>query len=138
MFFIIIYIAKNNFRFLKEPNFEKKNDTSLETYLLKEKGFNNTILCKNCNNLVTYTHQAIQINSQHTYTFTNPAGIYFQIGCFATTVGCLETVEPTIEYTWFPGFEWAVSVCSVCLVHLGWRYYSGMKSFYGLILERLV
>ncbi len=96
------------------------------------------ILCKNCNNVITTAESKITMNGSHTHVFKNPRGIVFEIGCFRKAEGCVDTGTPTQEYTWFPGFTWCFSLCSNCLIHLGWLYQSGSEQFYGLILENLV
>jgi hypothetical protein len=95
-------------------------------------------LCIFCNNIITSPKNIIEINGKHDHTFTNPAGNTFAIGCFSTAKGCLNYDEPTIEYTWFPGFSWCYAICTSCYSHLGWRYESPVSSFYGLILINLI
>jgi hypothetical protein len=46
--------------------------------------------------------------------------------------------EPTAEHSWFKDFTWSFTICSNCLVHLGWFYLGGSESFFGLIVDRLV
>ena len=96
------------------------------------------IVCRNCKSVITTLDKVISQNGKHIHFFVNPLGIIFEIGCFLSAKGCVETGDSTLEYTWFPGYEWRISTCSSCNLHLGWRYSSGAKSFYGLILERLL
>ncbi len=96
------------------------------------------IHCKNCGNAITTPECFITVNGQHTYTFTNPEGFTYDIGCFSGAEGCIVYGDPTLEHTWFEGFSWTFSICSSCLIHLGWFYQSGNESFFGLILGRLV
>ena len=97
------------------------------------------ILCKNCRKKITSVRNRIEVNGRHKHIFNNPEGIVFEIGCFSTAAGCLNHGFPTGEFTWFPGFNWSISICSNCHIHLGWFYHSGGKSsFFGLILNHLI
>lgn len=96
------------------------------------------ILCRNCGNTITFPEHIISVNGQHQHTFTNPAGITYEIGCFSSAEGCIMYGEPTAEHSWFKDFTWSFTICSNCLVHLGWFYLSGSESFFGLIVDRLV
>jgi hypothetical protein len=87
--------------------------------------------------MVTAPERIITVNGQHQHTFTNPAGLTYEIGCFSLAEGCVVHGEPTLEHTWFDGFSWNFSVCSSCLLHLGWFFQRGKESFFGLIIDRL-
>jgi len=95
------------------------------------------IFCRDCGFLITSEDAVISIAGNHRHTFKNPAGIVFEIGCFSSAPGCINMGEPTLEFTWFPGYRWTYSVCGKCLSHLGWFFQSGDSQFYGLILNRL-
>lgn len=95
------------------------------------------IVCRCCGLRITSSAQRIEVNGSHEYTFTNPGGIVFHIGCFARVQGCRFPGEPTSEWSWFSGYAWSVAICSGCGSHLGWRYSAGDDVFYGLILRRL-
>ena len=103
----------------------------------KKKKKDPLIRCSSCKNVITSVESVISVAGQHRHTFKNPAGIYYEIGCFSSAKGCFNMGEPTLEYTWFPGYNWCYSVCSRCFIHLGWFYQSGDSHFYGLILNRL-
>jgi len=98
------------------------------------------ILCRKCMHMITRPAEAIQVNGQHRHTFANPHGLIFEIGCFLTTEGCGYLGHKTAEWSWFKGFSWKVAVCGKCLAQVGWVFISstGLKSFHGLILDRLV
>ncbi len=98
----------------------------------------NLILCKNCRNRITSADNGIELYGQHRHTFSNPYGILFEIGCFASADGCLNQGMPTTEFTWFKGFSWRYALCSKCHLHLGWHYQSRGGGFYGLILDNLI
>ncbi len=97
------------------------------------------ISCKICRFEITSREHAVEIDGQNEHTFFNPAGILFEIGCFAAAPGCADAGKPTPEFSWFPGFAWHYSFCSACGAHLGWKFQSGEGSvFWGLVLNRLV
>ena len=94
-------------------------------------------ICAFCAHIITSPDDAIAVDGSVAHTFTNPAGVTFDIGCFREAPGCSTVGEPTGEFTWFPGFMWSYAVCSRCRAHMGWFYRSGASSFYGLILDNL-
>jgi len=95
--------------------------------------------CVNCGNIIASLKDAIEIHGKHTHTCKNPQDILFNIGCFAFARGCVVRGQPTLEYTWFPGFGWSIALCSECAIHLGWFYESGEgENFFGLIMNHLV
>jgi hypothetical protein len=108
----------------------------------KEKKFGiynaHVIICKNCGHVITLPECIISVNGEHVHAFTNPGGFSYEIGCFSTAEGCVVYGDPTPEHTWFSGFRWSFSICSNCLVHLGWYYEREDESFFGLILDLLV
>jgi hypothetical protein len=95
------------------------------------------IICTSCKNVITSSKAVMSVAGQHRHSFKNPAGIYYEIGCFSDAKGCFNMGEPTVEFTWFPGYSWCYSVCAKCFIHLGWYYQSDNSHFYGLILNRL-
>jgi hypothetical protein len=97
-----------------------------------------SLLCRKCRFPVTNRRHAATVNGSHLHTFFNPAGIIFEIRCFKRADGCAVHGEPTDEFTWFSGYAWRYALCANCLVHLGWIYDSGEKSFFGLIAGRLI
>jgi hypothetical protein len=94
-------------------------------------------LCLICNKKITTEKERFLYNDQSEFQFINPGGYVFDIITFGSANGCIETGEPTLEYTWFPGHSWSFAVCSRCGSHLGWKY-KGEFSFYGLIKSRLI
>jgi hypothetical protein len=52
--------------------------------------------------------------------------------------GCIVDPRETAEFTWFAGYAWSGSACSLCGAHLGWRFRRGGDAFFGLILAGLV
>jgi len=130
--------------FAKTPS-EKKNGNETKTIFQekdqdeKEEFKRDFILCKACNNKITYSKEKINVSGLHHHTFANPSGIIYDIGCYKTAPGCLRTGPFTDEFSWFKGYMWRVSICASCLAHLGWLFLSSNKnSFYGLIVDRLI
>jgi hypothetical protein len=103
------------------------------------KAFRRGLLCAFCRAIVTGREEAIAINGAWNHSFVNPHGVVYHIVCYASAPGCQADGEPTLEWTWFPGFQWQVSLCRACGSHLGWYYTSGYdQAFYGLITDRLL
>lgn len=97
------------------------------------------ILCNTCNHKITTRKESISVSNSHQHTFANPAGILFDIGCFKSAPGCLNTGPFTDEFSWFKGFKWRISICETCFTHLGWMFLSSTNHiFFGLILDRLI
>jgi hypothetical protein len=95
------------------------------------------IHCAACLTRITSAESRTERGGAHAHTFENPAGITFQIGCFSSAPGCVVQGEPTLEYTWFPGYAWSYASCANCREHLGWRWDGDADRFFGLILARL-
>jgi hypothetical protein len=133
------YQYKTQLELKKTPHSDIKVDF-LNLAKKKEKDTNeeNFLLCKICAHIVTSLSYRVSENGHHTHIFSNPQGIVFEIGCFSSAQGCKNISKPTLEYTWFPGYSWSISVCANCEAHLGWFYQSHDTSFYGLILDNLI
>ncbi|MCH9686457.1 MAG: hypothetical protein K0V04_33800 [Deltaproteobacteria bacterium] len=93
--------------------------------------------CRACGEAITESDARTEIAGSHAHTFVNPAGLVFEIGCFARAPGCVGVGEPQPFFSWFPGYAWRVAACGGCRAHLGWSYGDGPQ-FHGLILDRLV
>lgn len=96
------------------------------------------IHCKRCEATVTTTKDAIAVDGKHLHRFVNPAGIEFDVRCFADARGCSPFGEASTFFSWFPGHAWRIAVCGRCGVHLGWRFEASHSSFHGLITDRIV
>jgi hypothetical protein len=97
------------------------------------------ILCRECRRIITYPEERIEVTGSYHHTFANPHGIVFEIGCFKSAEGCVHFGVPTHDFSWFKGFQWRLSACGFCLIHLGWIYTRPeATTFYGLILDRLI
>jgi hypothetical protein len=77
-----------------------------------------------------------EVSGSHRHTFCNPAGLVFEVGCFAEAPGCVAIGEASEFFSWFPGYAWRVGICRGCTAHLGWSYGEG-PDFWGLVLDRL-
>ena len=97
------------------------------------------ILCRQCRQAITRPAERITVQGAHHHTFANPHGIVFEIGCFKFAQGCGYAGPPSTEFTWFSGYAWRVSFCTLCLTHLGWVFIADSgDSFHGFILDRLI
>lgn len=124
--------------FLKRP-VEKPAPTLHPGPARLEEGYGGAVLaCARCLNEVTREGARIPVGASHQHTFTNPHGLRFHIGCFASAMGCVAIGPETRYWTWFPGHSWRVELCVACHEHLGWLFRSADSRFHGLILDRLV
>ena len=97
------------------------------------------ILCRQCRQAITRPVERITVEGSHQHTFANPHGIVFEIGCFKTAQGCGYAGPPSTEFTWFSGYAWRVSFCTLCMTHLGWIFIAESgDSFHGFILDHLI
>jgi hypothetical protein len=97
------------------------------------------ILCRQCNQVITTRDDKLSVHGSHYHTFANPHGLVYDIGCFRAVIGCGYAGPPSDEFTWFKGYRWRVTVCGMCLTHLGWLFMSGSgDNFHGLILDRII
>lgn len=96
-----------------------------------------SLLCRVCSHTITSEDQRIEVAGSHRHTFFNPAGIVFELGCFAKAPGCGLLGEASDEFSWFTGYVWRVALCVRCGAHLGWHFQSGETGFYGLIVSNL-
>jgi hypothetical protein len=94
-------------------------------------------LCAWCLNRVANEKDRFKYEGQDEFTFSNPAGIRFDIITFREATGCRQVGVPTFEHTWFLEHAWSFCQCDRCGHHLGW-YYAGLHDFVGLIKNRIV
>jgi hypothetical protein len=104
----------------------------------EESGKSQKLCCSHCRLIITREDQRIPVQGKHEHVYSNPNGIVFHIGCFASAPGCQSVGISTEEWTWFRGFTWQIAICKGCGEHLGWRYRrSDGDIFYGLLVNRL-
>ncbi len=111
---------------------------ALHLPLAHETGEGGYLVCRACMHIITSTTEKIEINGSHIHGFTNPHGLYFDLGCFRHAPGCGYSKESSYEFTWFSGYAWRIAVCRTCYTHLGWLFTSGASRFNGLILNKLM
>jgi hypothetical protein len=95
------------------------------------------LLCRRCGAAVTSDDHRISIGGRHVHRRVNPAGIEFEFGCFDEAPGAVVAGQPVAEFSWFPGYTWAYSLCWQCGAHLGWLFEGRDPRFHGLVLNRL-
>ncbi len=93
--------------------------------------------CAACGHVITDASQRIAMTGAHVHLFTNPAGIVFEIGCFASAPGCAHVGPSEDAFSWFPGWSWQIATCASCRVHLGWIYRNAGEQFHGVIVAAL-
>lgn len=103
----------------------------------KLSGEERKLFCRRCRLMITDEGQVLEVNGMHFHTFFNPAGLVFEIACFADAAGCRQEGVPSGHFSWFSGTHWQVAVCRSCETHLGWFFQGQGASFYGLIRNRL-
>ncbi len=96
------------------------------------------LVCRACMRVITSGGEKIEMNGSHIHGFTNPHGIFFDLGCFRTAPGCVYSRQSSYEFSWFNGYSWRIAVCKTCYTHLGWLFTSGASRFNGLILDKLI
>ena len=95
------------------------------------------LVCRTCGLPVALVRDRVEVNGKHGHALFNPAGILFEVGCFAAAHGCRFEGEFTPEFSWFPGFAWRYALCRRCDAHLGWEYRGAAGGFVGLIMTEL-
>lgn len=101
-------------------------------------GKDRRVFCRLCRLAITDERKAVEVNGLHFHTFFNPAGLVFEIACFADAAGCRQDGVFSNLFSWFAGTHWQVAVCRSCETHLGWFFQGQEMSFYGLIRNRLI
>jgi hypothetical protein len=133
-------MVNNTSQYLRVGN--RQDGSQIGRPIVKEEGQEGispveAIYCKVCGRAVTGRAHKIAVNGSHTHTFFNPAGIVYELGCFAAAPGCHSAGEATSEFTWFAGYVWRFALCGQCNNHLGWFFETAELSFFGLILANL-
>ena len=125
--------------FLRIPLPDRQGEQLVQEEDEEKKEEEKHILCAQCRAIITSPRERIEVQGAQEHTFFNPYGIIFQIGCFQQARGCGYLGPATEEFSWFPGYNWRIAICSCCLTHLGWLYSAPDKeSFHGLILDHLI
>ena len=113
-------------------------DEEVEVADLEEPG-QFVILCKNCQFHLSRSEFAIAFEGQHEHLQCNPHGHTFIFKCFSRVPGAILSGEPTLEFTWFPGYSWQYCQCQNCGSHLGWYFRNQQNdAFFGLIADKII
>ncbi len=97
-----------------------------------------SVLCSRCRHVITGKKLQIPVDGAWSRAFANPHGIVYEIVFFKQAKGAVVTSLPCDEFSWFPGYAWAVSGCGNCGIHIGWLFTSENDAFFGLILDQLI
>jgi len=139
-----IYPSSQFHSFFRPPSGKRDENNSKIIFIEEDQNEKNTfkkefILCRACNHKITTHQEIISVNGSQHHTFANPNGIIFDIRCYKTAPGCLNTGPFTEEFSWFKGYKWRISICASCFTHLGWLFLSSKNDFFfGLIMDRLI
>lgn len=95
----------------------------------KMSGKEQRLLCSLCRLVITDERQVLEVNGLHYHTFFNPAGLVFEIACFADAKGCRQEGVPSTHFSWFAETSWQVAICRSCESHLGWFFQGREMSF---------
>ena len=118
-----------------------KDETQKTKDKQQEKPVPSRYVCANCHTPVSDASclLVIQGDSPNHY-FANPDGLLFEILTFSWCQNLLDGSPSVWQNTWFAGYSWTVQYCSVCQIHMGWRYDGSAEPtrFYGIVRERLI
>nr|XP_012146991.1 PREDICTED: protein cereblon isoform X2 [Megachile rotundata] len=110
------------------------------TYLVDDKLF----VCCDCNTLIGRQSKMIPMSKEGPLgTYCNPDGIIYETVTLYHAQGLrLSPNQPSVEYTWFPGYAWTAAMCENCGAHIGWKFTAVQnnlkpRSFWGLLRKRL-
>ena len=90
------------------------------------------LLCRACEAEVARTDDRVTIGAGDLHTFVNPQGQVFELVCLDRADGAVALGEPTLAYTWFPGYAWCYAYCLRCTRQLGWYFDGQAGGFWGL------
>jgi hypothetical protein len=96
------------------------------------------LCCARCGASITDHSESIEIDGLHRHSQVNPHGYIWSFRCFANAWGLSAQGPASREFSWFQGTTWQIECCSGCAMHLGWRFESETRIFFGLIDERLI
>jgi hypothetical protein len=121
-----------------DPESDKRRERRLERFFQRKPEKARRLHCSGCRAVITREDERTRIDGGHEFSFTNPHGYLFHIGCFRQVPGCESIGDGNFAHAWFPGYAWTVAVCGNCRQHVGWYFRSEHDEFYGLILKRLM
>lgn len=108
-----------------------------ENEILDEKSIKRALRCVTCDYIISFQEAHCERAGSHEHLQVNPHGATFAFGCFAIAPGVTAASPPTQEFSWFPGYEWQVIVCTNCRGHIGWLFSQPQDHFYGLLFEKI-
>lgn len=77
-----------------------------------------------------------------TQTFLNPHGYLHEVVTVRSAEHVTVSGPATTDFTWYPGYAWAIAWCGNCAAHVGWAF-SAVEDrepsrFWGLRREAIV
>jgi len=118
-----------------------KHETEEERSARVARAPRRVIACGACAHTLTTADARVEHGGQHRHLCVNPAGVCYEIGCFARAPGTVAHGPRESYWSWFQGHLWQIALCGACRAHVGWSFHPGDGSsaaFYGLILDRVV
>jgi cereblon len=55
-------------------------------------------------------------------TFLNPHGFVHEVVTVRWAKNLVVAEPPTTDFTWYPGYAWAIAWCGRCRTHVGWSF----------------
>ncbi len=89
--------------------------------------------CGRCGAQLAGGDEEIAVDGSRRHRFTNPAGVSFELGCYAHAPGCAASGPATDEDTWFSGHTWQRAFCRGCSAHAGWLFRGRSRVFFALL-----
>ncbi|XP_064552707.1 protein cereblon isoform X2 [Drosophila montana] len=96
--------------------------------------------CRYCNSSLAYCSDLFAMSKHGVQTqYCNSAGYIHETNTvyrvIAHAIGY--SGEPSIEFSWFPGYQWHIIICKFCAQHVGWEFKAvkpnlAPKVFFGL------
>lgn len=97
-----------------------------------------TLCCASCVTTIARRENIFAMSSEGLHSnYCNPGGYVHDIVTLSKVSNVVLSGNPSLEFSWFPGYTWTIAVCLQCGSHLGWRFDSTKKSlrprmFWGL------
>lgn len=101
------------------------------------------IRCKNCSTVIARRSDMLVMSTDGPISaYVNPHGFVHEILTLYKTKGLALRGHAETEHSWFPGYAWTMSYCSVCDSHMGWLFTAVKqrllpKSFWGVRRSQL-
>ncbi|XP_065569893.1 protein cereblon-like isoform X2 [Artemia franciscana] len=85
--------------------------------------FEQGVCCKECNSSLAVTSDSLALSLHGPHgTFVNPGGYIHDTLTYSNASGIDVITSPTMEFSWFPGYNWQIMICHSCGEHLGWKF----------------